>query len=490
MENKKRYEESNAIFISSQVTDLANKNLQNGTDVSIQAMDLFSWKGNKLAKVGYEQAKGNLFEYIEAAKLLRNNANAGYQNFDVYPVTDVPVSKGGYGGHTAPDDFRFVQNGKVIFRGQAKVNNDPHDTAVNFVNPKYNGMQKVTTSDTFEAVKYELRMMKENNEISDAQYHEAMSSIRKCLTDDRTGVSSGGTTTEELQQFRKRNGKVDVDAVLKYAKNFERQQVVYEVAGGVGKGAVSGGIISGFITAVKGSWDLYKDRKNLDQVLKETGMAVKKGGIRGAFAGGITSILRITGAKNSIPMLKDTNVATALASGIVDCGVSIYAYTKGEISKEQLISEMKSTVVQSTSAYYFTSALKVAVGTSGGVFLPMAIYAATSYALMSTKAIIEQAKLNAQEYRRIASLYDEETAALKEYREKLLKQFDIYKNERRMAMNRFLNIIDDSINNENNYSQAVYAMVGLSNQLQYSLQHKEFAEFDAAMRIDDNFVLR
>lgn len=490
MDNREKYKDSNATFISSQVSDLANKNLQNGTDITIRSMDLFVWKGGKLANVSYEQAKGNLFEYIEASKFLRKNANAGYQNFDAYPVTDVPISKGGYGGHTAPDDFRFEQNGKVIFRGQAKVNNDPHNTANNFVNPKYKGMQKVTTSDTFDAVKNELQKMRDAGEISHEQYTEAMNNIRQCLTDDRTGISSGGTTTEELQQFRKSNGKVDVDAVLKYAKNFERRQIAYEVAGGAGKGAVSGGVINGLITAVQGTWDLYKDRKNLDQVLKETGMAVKKGGIRGGLAGGISSVLRIVGVKNSIPMLKDTNVATALASGIVDCGVSIYAYTKGEISKEQLISEMKSTVIQSTSAYYFTSALKATVGVSGGVFLPMAIYAATSYAVMSTKAIIDQAKLNAQEYRRIANLYAEETAVLNEYREILQKKFAVYKQERRNAMDRFLNIIEDSSIKENNYSQAVYAMIGLSNQLQFSLQHKEFAEFDLAMRSNDNFVLR
>ena len=151
---------------------------------------------------------------------------------------------------------------------------------------------------------------------------------------------------------------------------------------------------------------------------------------------------------------------------------------------------MKSTVIQSTSAYYFTSALKATVGVSGGVFLPMAIYAATSYAVMSTKAIIDQAKLNAQEYRRIANLYAEETAVLNEYREILQKKFAVYKQERRNAMDRFLNIIEDSSIKENNYSQAVYAMIGLSNQLQFSLQHKEFAEFDLAMRSNDNFVLR
>ena len=149
----KKIQDNNAVFISTQVTDLANRNLQAGTDITIKSMELFRLKGQKLANVGYEQAKGNLFEYIEASKFLRNNANAGNQGFDKYPVTDVPASQGGYGGHTAPDDFRFEQDGKVIFQAQAKVNNDPNNTANNFVNPKYNGMQKITTSDTVEAVK-------------------------------------------------------------------------------------------------------------------------------------------------------------------------------------------------------------------------------------------------------------------------------------------------------------------------------------------------
>ena len=187
----KKIQDNNAVFISTQVTDLANRNLQAGTDITIKSMELFRLKGQKLANVGYEQAKGNLFEYIEASKFLRNNANAGNQVFDKYPVTDVPASQGGYGGHTAPDDFRFEQ-------AQAKVNNAPNNTANNFVNPKYNGMQKITTSDTVEAVKTALLDKLNKGEISKSQYNEAMNSIRSGLTDDRTGVSSGGTTTSEM----------------------------------------------------------------------------------------------------------------------------------------------------------------------------------------------------------------------------------------------------------------------------------------------------
>lgn len=490
MSTYRKIEENNATFISGQVADLANRNLQAGTDITIKSMELFKWKGDKVANVGYEQAKGNLFEYIEASKFLRNNANAGNRGYDVFPVTDVPVSQGGYGGHTAPDDFRFEQNGKVVFQAQAKVNNNPNDTASNFVNPKYNGMQKITTSDTVEKVKAALLDKVNKGEISRSQYNEAMQSIRSGLTDDRTGISSGGTTAKELEQFRKPNGKIDVDAVVAYAKRFEYKQMAYEIAGGTGKGAVAGGVISGAVAGVTSLWDVYKDRKSLDRALKDTGMAVGKGAVRGGATGFLSSIMRIFGQKQAVSALADTNVATALAAGVVDCGVSIYAYAKGEIDEKQLMAEMKTTVIQSSSAYYFTTALKTTVGASGGVFLPMAIYAATSYMLMSTKAIIDQARLNAQEYRRVANLYNEETAVLREYRQVLNKEFAAYRKDRKVAMQRFLDIVDVSTFNERNYSQAIYAMVGLSNQMQFSIQHKEFAEFDVAMRSDGDFVLK
>ena len=72
--------------------------------------------------VGFEQAKGNLFEYIEAAKLQINLANETGQTFDRTPLADAGKNSGGWSEHTAPDDFRFSRGGKIAGRGQAKFN--------------------------------------------------------------------------------------------------------------------------------------------------------------------------------------------------------------------------------------------------------------------------------------------------------------------------------------------------------------------------------
>ena len=488
-ETEKNNNQSNSYY-AGQIADELNKNLKNGTDITLKDMDLFRWKGEKVAKVGYEQAKGNLFEYIEQAKFERNNANAGYQNFDKSPVTDIPASKGGYGGHTAPDDFRAVQNGKVVFRGQAKVNNNPNNTANNFLNPKYRGMQRITTSDTVEDVKNALAEKLQKGEINRQQYDEVMRNIRKGLTDDRTGISSGGTTTAELEQFRDKNGKIDTDAVIRYSRKFELKQVATEAVGAAQAGATAGAIMSGVINGVQNCFEVYKDRKSLEQALKDTGLAVGKGAVRGGVTGGLSAGLRYVGAKGIIPVLADSTVATAVAAGVVDCGASILAYAQGEISGEQLVESVKTTAVQTTAAWYFTTAIKTITGATSGVFLPMAVYSVTSYMIMSTKAIIDQAMLNAAEYRRVAALYNEETKILQIYRNRLNTEMQKYRDEQKLLMDGFLNDFDRYAFSNFNYSAAIVSAMRFADAMQIEIQHRDYNDFKTSLNNHDRFILK
>ena len=195
MSEKDKVKKGSTYQAGAQIGNAFSKNVQNGTNTTIQGMDLFRAKGINLAKVGYEQGKGNLFEFIEAAKLEKNMANAGAKAFDKSPVTDISTSQGGYGEHTAPDDFRLQKDGKIIGMGQAKVNNDPHKTAVNFTNSKYYGMQRNTTIDTLPDVKKQLDNMLQKGEISQAAYNDACSNLTGMLKDPDSGITSGGTTT-------------------------------------------------------------------------------------------------------------------------------------------------------------------------------------------------------------------------------------------------------------------------------------------------------
>ena len=68
----------------------ASKKAQEATNQSIEGMNYFRNVAEAKKNVAFEQAKGNLFEYIEAAKFNKNAASAGSKLHAV--VTD-PVGR-------------------------------------------------------------------------------------------------------------------------------------------------------------------------------------------------------------------------------------------------------------------------------------------------------------------------------------------------------------------------------------------------------------
>lgn len=489
MENNKKVVKENTYHAGAQIGNAFSKNVQAGTDAAMQGMDLFRAKGGNLGKVGYEQGKGNLFEFIEAAKLTKNMANAGAQAYDKFPVTDIPISKGGYGEHTAPDDFRLQKNGTIIGRGQAKVNNDPHRAAVNFTNPKYFGMQKNTTIDSLPEIQEQLKKMLDKGEISKAAYEDAYNNLTGMLTDPDSGITSGGTTVAELKQFCGEDGKVSVEAVNRYAKRFELKQYGKEIANTSMNMAASGAIVSGIVSSVENVYAVLNDRKELDAAIKDIGVEVVKGGARGGLIGTISSVFRIGGSKANIPILSDSSSATVMAAGIVEGGVALYEYAKGEIGAEQLVEELQNTTIKSATTIYFSKAATAVFGVANP-FIPIAIYSVANYVVASTREIMKNAKLNAQEYNRLAQIHNETAKLIDEYREKLIAQLEQYEIGQRQMMRGFLYEFDESIMSGDNCDGAIYAIINFANKTGIELQHTDFKDFSNAMMSDEKFVLK
>ena len=477
-----------SLYFTSQVANQLNEALRQGTAISFHDMDLFVAKGERLGKVGYEQAKGNLFEYIEAAKLERNNVNAGYAPYDRFVATDAPASAGGYGEHTAPDDFRLVRDGEYLGSAQAKVNNNPHDTAVNFENPKYEGMQRVTTSDNYAQVREQVDAQLDKGEISQAQHDETLAHMRAGLTDEQTGISSGGTTNEELQRFRSKDGKVDVEQVRAYANEFKLEQAADQIIGGALQGATCAAIVGGTIYGVQQFLQVYKGEEDLDEALAKVAKGTATMAARGALVNGTAETLNVAGQVYSISALQNSTCLTAMAAGMVEGGACLLAYAKGEIDGAQLQTELTSTAVKSTGTYFVTNQVS-SILASGGLALPMVAYSVGASMLMSTYAIIKQAQLRTEEYQRLAELAREETRQLEIYRQQLQQEFQKFRADRQEVMQSFLQYFDKAAFEKADYSGALNALLLLSQQCNFSLQHQEFAAFQQAMLSDDPFVL-
>ncbi len=472
------------------ITNAVSKNVQMGTDASIEGMDLLKWKADRVKNVGFEQSKGNLFEYIEAAKLQRNMGNKAGIRFDKNPITDVGKHKGGYGENTAPDDLRMAKNGRIVGRAQAKVNNDPHKTAVNFVNKKYMGMQRLAPSDMVSEIHKQLDQMVAKGEISRVAYNDAIKNLQyDGVTDPVTGISSGGTTTEELYSLCGKDGKVSTEAVKKYAKNFEFKQYKTEVVTTAKNGAISGSIMGGVVSGVQNMCAILSDEKNLNEAVKDIGIDAAKSGIRGGAVGGLGAAIRIAGTKNGIPVIDDSTAAITIAGGVIDSGAAIYSYAKGEITANELKEELVDTTVKSTTTIFIMKGLGIALK-SVGPLAPMVAYSVASQMVTAARTIINNAKINAMEYDRVANLLKDSVRVMQNNRNQMNQYMMQLRQEQNENFAMLLNgFMFDPVTG-NGYDETVNTITQFADRTGIKLQHTDFDEYCNAMSSDDAFVLK
>lgn len=467
-----------------------SRKYQIGTDASIKGMDLLRWKAGRVKNVGFEQSKGNLFEYIEAAKLQRNMGNKAGRCFDKTPVTDVGEHLNGWGENTAPDDFRFSNNGKITGHGQAKFNNDPHKAAVNFTNPKYTGMQRLAPVDQIPQIKEQLNQMAAKGEISKAAYEDAVKYLQcNGVMDPSSGIASGGTTTSEIYSLCGKDGKVSLDAIEKYAKGFEYRQYGTEIAATAAAGVSSNAIITGLITGVQNISAVLNNEKSLENALTEIGANAAKSGVRGGMVGAMGASMRITGVRNNIPIIKDATASTIIAGSVIDSGASIYAYAKGEISGRELKEELLDTTVKSTTTVFLTKCMGTAIKTVNPC-VPVIIYSVASQLVTSSREIINQARLNAEEYRRAADFLNEATKAMRYYHAEMNHYLESYQREQQEIFRLLLDgFCFDPVTGEG-YEKTVDLLTNFAKKANMQLQHTDYNEFCEAMALDDAFVLR
>ena len=466
---------------ANQIGNMFSGRVQRGTDATERGMELFLKKTNQIRKVGYDQAKGNLFEYIEVAKINKNLANKGSSRH--YEVTDAKKEWGGLGEPHAPDDFRGYEGAKVIARGQAKINNNPRDTANSakgITNSKYKDMQRNVASDKYEDVSKALADKYKKGEISKDVYQDAKINLRKGLTDDHSGISSGGTSTKELQK-----AAANPEG---YARDFRLNQYTKEVVTTSANMALSQMVMTGVITTTSNLFEVFKNRKELDEAIKDIGVEVSHAGVRGGVTGVLASFLRIGGRKAVIPVISDAAASTTIAGGVIDCGVAVYEYAQGEISPEELKESLQNTAIKSVATIYFTKSIELVVGTANP-FLPMAIYTVASYVVTSTREIIKNARLNAKEYNRIASLYEEATRQMIEYRKIVEEQFINYVKLEKEMLNSFMDTYEYNITTGENYDKAIHTIIDFSNQYGILLKDANFRDFQGEMLSDNDFVL-
>lgn len=468
--------------------DAVSQNAHEVTSASLEGMKMFRLGVEEYGNRGFEQAKGNLFEYIEAAKFNRDAAGIGEKARaytteylgDPHALADIVITKDGR------------KDGEVVKQIQAKFTEKASD-AVEYQTSgkkhewgKYEKMDRLVRKDPsynengsfLDQAKKLSKARGESQGIHSKEYMDT----HDHLTDETfyNDASSGGTTKEEIRQA--------FDDPEQYAKKFERQAFAQDIKQTSANMAVGAAVSTGMVSSIKNLFEVYKDEKELEDALIDITKDTGKAAVRGAATGAISSSIRYEGYKAGSKLLSDSTAATVMAGAMIDGGVALYSYAKGEITGKQLQEELVNTTCKASATIYFTKAVTAVAGTANP-FLPIAVYSTASYVVTCTREILKNAELNVAEYQRLTAILESSTQTLKEYREQVRENMALAAENQRRVMDNMLQTFDYNLETGENYDKALMSIVNFANETGIALQHADFNEFQMAMESTDSFVL-
>ena len=476
------------------IANFKSRNVQTGTDEAVKGMDLFLNEAKTRSGTDFSTAKGFLFEYIEAAKFNRNAANNGSETRAV--VT------GAIGKPHDPADIVLKNGSREVQEIQAKFTSPTYmsDTPDNSVGKavsyqagsqkghwgKYHGMKRlVRREENYADGKSFLDVAMEDAKRRSEKGSHAndYADVARNLTDEieYKGVKTGGTTETELME--------SYYSPERYANKFQKSQYGMEITNTAKNGAISSAVMSSIVSGVTNFCQVISDEKELGEAIKDIEKDALKSGVRGGAVGALGSSIRIAGVKNGIPVLNDATAAITIAGGVIDSGVAIYAYAKGEITGEELQHEIVDTTVKSTSTIFVMKGLGIALKSVSPI-APIVVYSVASQMVSATRTIIENAKLNAEEYNRAAELLKESVRLMQDYHRQMNQYLAECEEEQREAFSGLITgFTFDPVTGEG-YEQTIATIVTFANKTGMELQHTDFDDYCRAMKSKDTFVLK
>lgn len=466
-----------------------SRNMQKATNAAIDGMDLFKWKVETpiIQNGHFDTQKGNLFEYIEAAKF---NVDASKKGMTARAVVTDTYDPG------AAADILIKDNNSIVKEVQAKFSDSKHPAADSVSmqrKDKYYGMQRLIRKDDNyidPATGKETTLLKKAKAISKDRaetegnlYQKQYKDVHDNLTDELhyDKAKSGGTTLEEIKDAYE-NPK-------KYAQQFERKQVALEMKYTATSMAKASFVSTGIVSGINNMMAVWKEEKDISAAAKDITQDAVKGAAKGAATGVVSTAIRYEGAKNGVKLLSDSTAATVMAGGLIDGGVALLSYAKGEIDEEKLVEELVDTTAKATTTIFFTKAVTSIMGKAVNPILPFAVYTTASFVYTATKEIIKEANLQAEEYDRMTALLVESGRQIDEYNKQLQQRLANIEANQKRIMDEFLYSFNYNLSTGENYDEALLAIVRFAEQTGLSLQHVKFDDFSNAMKSKQTFIL-
>ena len=420
-----------------------------------------------------DQLKGNLFEHIEATRFNRRAALQGSQATARVTAVD--------GRPHAPADIEIIEGHAVVKRVQSKVSDDPSYLSREQANPKYRGMDRLVPQDKADATRQHSErsaegLLKEGDPRA-ADYQDSSPRIEGELRHGET--SSGGTTIKELE-FASEHPKLFAALEEGGALAQEAHKAGLHAAGAA---AVLGGAFSTF----KNLAAYFKGELEVKEAAANIAEDVSKSAVRGYSTGATGTGIRYVAGKAGLSTLAKTNVATSLAASLIETGVIVYDYTKGDISAGEAAERIGRSGCSTLAGIYTGAAAGAVFGPAGAVVGSIAGYMVTTSVYQSCIAIMRNARLAEEEADRVAALCEQAVWSLDQQRESFETTLNEHLNERQARFDGYFKEIDEALGADR-ADDAILALSALVASCGRELRLVNFEDFDEFM-IESNTPL-
>ncbi len=435
----------------------------NATDAMQQGMDLLRVAAERLGAVNPKIAQGNLFEYIEAAKFNADAALKGSTFKAVVTATE--------GSSHAAADLLIRDGDRVIQEVQAKSMNSVSNLTNALSKTKYKGMQKLVPDGNGSKVR-ELAYERSQHKADD--FADTAKNVTDKLKYDR--VESEGTSYQE-NLWAAENPEF-------YAAVAEVKYVASEAVVTGTNSAIAGFVIGGAISGVKNTIAAWNQDITVEEAIADTLKDGGKSALRSGFTGGTGTIVRYGATKLGVKALGKSNVAMAVAAGIIDTGASIYSFAKGEITAEELTERIGQTGVCTTYSLYTGAAAGAVLGPVGAAIGSMVGYLIASSVYQSATAIFKEARLAEAEAERVIAICEEACKTMRKQRAEFQRLFKAKFQATCGEFEACFAAIDKGLASEN-YDLTTQSLADFVSIFGKKLQFETFEEFDGFMMNSD-----
>ena len=158
------------------------------------------------------------------------------------------------------------------------------------------------------------------------------------------------------------------------------------------------------MSTIHNSYAYAKGKINRKQAAKNVGVDMLDAGARSGLAAVLGTIIRYSASRVGFQTLSKGNVAAAVASGLLDAGVIVREYTKGDITAEQVAERLGQTGCTTVSGIYVGAATGAALGPVGAAVGSVAGFLLAAMVYQSCLEMFKEARLGRDETKRLAAL--------------------------------------------------------------------------------------